>query len=215
MKKEKVIIFEGEQNFVIPKNRVRNKKTGVSYYVPDDMNVVGVDKSGITPIDESQLDAPKEPDEPIRIITPPPSGSSDISVRNQGGSGGAGTLITKPTGNPVTTMGTLPSSVGEPNIGLGNPTKQFPSAGEELTTTTSTTTSTTTKIAITIDIPTGLGDNPITSSGLGSKLSGGGGGGGGSKDAAATAKKTFLQKYWWLLLIAAAGGYYYYKKKNK
>jgi hypothetical protein len=213
MKKEKVIIFEGEHNFVIPKNRVRDKKTGISYYVPDNMNVVGVDKSGITPIDETQLDAPKEPDEPIRIIKPPPSGSSDISVKTfGGGTGGAGT-ITKGGGE----TGDRPPPLGgggQRGIDLGDPIKIV--ADEELTTTTSTTTSTTTKIAITIDIPTGLGGNPITSSGLGSKLSGGGGGGGGSKDATATAKKTFLQKYWWLLLlVAAGGGYYYYKKKNK
>jgi len=61
MKKEKVIIFEGEQNFVIPKNRVRDKKTGISYYVPDEMNVtapVG------TPMDEP-IEPPRQPDEPI------------------------------------------------------------------------------------------------------------------------------------------------------
>jgi hypothetical protein len=213
MKKEKVIIFEGEQNFVIPKNRVRNKKTGVSYYVPDDMNVVGVDKSGITPIDESQLDAPKEPDEPIRIITPPPSGSSDISVRNQGGSGGGGTLSTKPLGNPVTTMGTLPPSVGEPNIQLGNPTKQFPSAGEELVTPITPVAPSTPVAPITPTIPIVPIDTIVSTSKMGGGI---GGGGGGSKEGASAPKKTFLQKYWWLLLlVAAGGGYYYYKKKNK
>lgn len=213
MKKEKVIIFEGEQNFVIPKNRVRNKKTGVSYYVPDDMNVVGVDKSGITPIDESQLDAPKEPDEPIRIITPPPMGSSDISVKTYGGStGGAGTLTTKPMGNPVTNMGTLPPSVGEPNIQLGNPTKQFPSAGEEVVTPITPVAPSTPIAPITPSIPILPIDTIVSTS----KTGGGfGGGGGGSKDATAKAKKTFLQKYWWLLLLVAGGGYYYYKKKNK
>jgi len=189
MKKEKVIIFEGEQNFVIPKNRVRDKKTGVSYYVPDDMNVVGVDKSGITPIDESQLDAPKEPDEPIRIITPPPSGSSDISVRSQGGSGGGGT------------------------IQLGNPTKQFPSAGEEVIA-PSTPLAPSPPLAITTPVlpllPIDMGVAPSK------MVGGGGGGGGGSKQPSEATKKTFLQKYWWLLLlVAAGGGYYYYKKKNK
>lgn len=40
MKKERVIIFEGEHQFVAPKNRVRNKKTGVSYHVESEVNLV-------------------------------------------------------------------------------------------------------------------------------------------------------------------------------
>jgi hypothetical protein len=87
MKKEKVIIFEGEQNFVIPKNRVRDKKTGVSYYVPNDVNADGKDKSIIVPKDEEVVDPgggggggepvapiepimPKEPDAPIEPDDP-------------------------------------------------------------------------------------------------------------------------------------------------
>ena len=35
MRREDVIIFEGEHQFVVPKNRVRNKKTGMSYNVPE------------------------------------------------------------------------------------------------------------------------------------------------------------------------------------
>jgi hypothetical protein len=40
MKREDVIIFEGEDQFVLPKNRVRDRKTGVSYNVPN-VNLVG------------------------------------------------------------------------------------------------------------------------------------------------------------------------------
>lgn len=211
MKKEEVIIFEGEHNFVLPKNRVRNKKTGVSYYVPDDVNVVGIDKSGISPIEEPpvQPDAPREPDEPIRIITNPPSGSSDISVRTYGGGGGGGTIITQPTIQPSTNMGTTPPRIGEPIIGLGNPTKQFPTAGEEIVDPKPTPTPSPTPTP-TLTIPT----LPIDTIPPSSKF-GGGGGGGGSKDGASASKKTFLQKYWWLLLLVAGGGYYIYKKNKK
>ena len=59
MTKERVIIFEGEDEFILPKNRVRNKKTGISYYVPDEMNVTAPTKGdGLgTPIEP-----PPQPD---------------------------------------------------------------------------------------------------------------------------------------------------------
>jgi hypothetical protein len=210
--KEQVIVFEGEHLFVAPKKRISNKKKGIQVSVPDNVDVVGVDKSVISPIVElpKQPDAPKEPDEPIRIITPPSSGSADISVKTFGGGSGGGTISTKPLGNPVTTMGTLPPSIGEPNIGLGNPTKQFPSAGEEIT--TSTTTSTTTQAPTQTSTNIGLGVVPLVPLSFGSApRMGGGGGGGGEEEAPVEKKKT---NYLWLILLGIAGLIYFTKKKS-
>jgi hypothetical protein len=53
MKKEDVIIFEGEDQFIVPKNRVRNKKTGVSYFVGE-MNAIGTSINPITNL-ETQI----------------------------------------------------------------------------------------------------------------------------------------------------------------
>lgn len=191
MKKEKVIIFEGEQNFVIPKNRVRDKKTGISYYVPDEMNVTA--PIG-TPMEEP-IEPPRQPDEPI--------GSPKTTTTQQEDASKPSPV---PTDTTLASRGTLAQNDA---ISLGDRSSVM--SDEEITT-TSTTTSTTTEIPKTT-IPI-LPIDTILASRLGGGV--GGGGGGGSKDATAKAKKTFLQKYWWLLLIVAAGsGYYYYKKKNK
>jgi hypothetical protein len=208
--KEQVIVFEGEHLFVAPKKRISDKKKGIQVSVPDNVDVVGVDKSVIIPIVDSptQPDAPKEPDEPIRIITPPPSGSSDISVKTFGGGSGGGTISKNPMGNPETTMGTLPPSIGEPNIGLGNPTKQFPSAGEEIT--TSVTTSTTTQAPTQTSTNIGLGVVPLVPLSFGSAPRMGGGGGG-EEEAPVEKKKT---NYLWLVLLGIAGLIYFSKKKS-
>jgi hypothetical protein len=189
MKKEKVIIFEGEQNFVIPKNRVRDKKTGISYYVPDEMNVTAPVGTRM----EDPIEPPRQPDEPI--------GSPKTTTTQQEDALKPSTV---PTDSTLASRGTLAQNDA---LSLGDRSSVM--SDEEMTT-TSTTTSTTTEIPKTT-IPT----LPIDTI-LAPRLSVGGGGGGGSKDGASAPKKTFLQKYWWLLLlVAAGGGYYYYKKKNK
>jgi hypothetical protein len=190
MKKEQVIIFEGEHNFVMKKNRVRDKKTGISHYVPDEMYA-------IAPKDDGQLDPPIEP--PTQPDDPVYRPKQEVTEKGV------------PDKNVPDDVKLLPN--GDGGINLGDPIKVVPD--EETPPppppppNTSDTTTTTTKIVVTIDIPTGLGTNP-TLGGVG------GGGGGGKKETAAVAKKSFLQKYWWLLLIVAGGGaYYYYKKKKK
>ena len=214
--KEQVIVFEGEQMFVAPKKRISNKKKGIQIAIPDNIDVVGVDKSGLTPIQDPPAvpDAPREPDEPIRIITNPPSGSSDISVRTFGGGGGGGTITSQPTTQPSTNMGTVPPRIGEPNVGLGNPTKQFPSAGEEL-------------VAPEPPPPPPpppaepppapppsnvFGAVPLVPLSFGSApRMGGGGGGGGEEEAPVQEKKT---NYLWLVLLGIAGLIYFTKKKS-
>lgn len=189
MKKEKVIIFEGEQNFVVPKNRVRDKKTGISYYVPDEMNVT----APIGTLMEEPIEPPRQPDEPI--------GSPKTTTTQQDDASKPSTV---PTDSTLASRGTLAQNDA---ISLGD--KSSVMSDEEIT--TSTTTSTTTKATTSI-----LPILPIDTIIAPSKMGGGvGGGGGGSKDGASVPKKTFLQKYWWVLLLVAGGGYYYYKKINK
>jgi hypothetical protein len=192
MTKEKVIIFEGEHNFVLPKNRVRNKKTGMSYYIPDEMNVTAPTKG-------DGLGTPIEP--------PPQPDDIDISPKT--------TTTQEEERKKETTVPDDVTPLGdgkrrlidlEPTpIGLGDARKIV--SDEEITT-TSTTTSTTTVKPIVI-LPIDLGVSPS------SRIGGGGSGGGGAKEGAAK-KKTLLQKYWWILAIAAiGGGYYLYKNKKK
>ena len=210
MKKEKVIIFEGEHNFVIPKNRVRDKKTGVSYYVPDEMNVTAPVGVGVL---DAPIEPPTQPDDPIgspkttttqqEDASKPTTVPTGVTLASKGtlaqndaislGDAGGGGTITPPM--EVTTPTPLP---------LGDKPKAL--SDEEMPKTTTTPTIATT-------IPTLPIDTAVTSS----KMSGafGGGGGGGSKDGASVPKKTFIQKYWWLLLLVAGGGYYYYKKNKK
>lgn len=44
MKKKKVIIFEGEEDFVLPKNTIYDGKTGKTYVVAEEMNVIAPTK---------------------------------------------------------------------------------------------------------------------------------------------------------------------------
>jgi hypothetical protein len=188
MKKEQVIIFEGEHNFVMKKNHVRDKKTGISHYVADEMNV-------IAPVGVGVLDAPIEP--PTQTDGPAPSPTTTTTLQD------ASQVITSVPKDVVLLGGGLSTTPVPDLLPLGN--KPNVLSDEEMT--TSTTSSTTTKIVLKIDIPTGLGTNPTL---------GGIGGGGGKKETPAEAKKSFLQKYWWILLLVGGGGaYYYYKKKNK
>ncbi len=188
MTKEKVIIFEGEHNFVVPKNRVRNKKTGMSYYVPDEMNV-------IAPVGVGVLDAPIEPPaQPDDVIISPKTTTTQEEDAKK--------VTTVPEGVTLVSKKTLEKN---DDINLGDSRKIV--SDEELTT-TSTTTSTTTVKPILV-IPIDLGVNPS------SRIGGGVGGGSSAKEEAAK-KKTLLQKYWWILAIAAVGGgYYLYKNKKK
>jgi hypothetical protein len=191
MTKEKVIIFEGEHNFVTPKNRVRNKKTGISYYVPDEMNVTA-------PNSGDGLGKPIEPPpQPDDIIISPKTTTTQEEDRKKETTV---PLDVKPLGDGKRRLIDF-----EPTpIGLGDARKVV--SDEEITT-TSTTTSTTTVKPIVI-LPIDLGVSPS------SRIGGGGGGGGAKEDAAK--KKTLFQKYWWILAIAAVGGgYYLYKNKKK
>jgi hypothetical protein len=56
MKKEKVIIFEGEHMFVAPKNTVYDKKTGMTHVIPEYANLVQPPNETVSPSNCFQID---------------------------------------------------------------------------------------------------------------------------------------------------------------
>ena len=188
--------------FVAPKKRISNKSKGVSVEVPE------VYAAG----------DPVEPAEPVRIITTPPAGSGDISVRQPQ------TFATTPLPVvPETNMGNVPQRIPAGDvvtpptpIDLGNPTRKLPQAGEEIVTPTTPTpppaapTPAPAEPKITqklILAPTTLGSAPV----MGGGGIGGGGGGGGEEEAVVPEKKSYL----WLWILLAGGAIYLLTKKKK
>lgn len=187
MKKEKVIIFEGEHNFVAPKSRVRDKKTGISYKVEDYLNVVA--SSDVAPIDKPIEDVP-----PALDVS---QGSGDPRPMPTGGGGTTTSTTSDTTTERPPIMDDKKTTLPEPDVQLGSPRK---TVIEEAPVTTNV------RVDLPIAVPTNLGKAPAP-------IMGGGGGGGGSKEAAAP-KKSLLQQYWWILLVLGVGGYMYYKRKK-
>lgn len=203
--KEQVIVFEGEQMFVAPKKRISNKSKGVSVEVPE-VSLIA-DQTGVQPT---------EPEEPIRIITTPPSGSGDINVRQPQ------TFVTQPLPVvPEPNVGNVPQRlpVGDvptppTPVDLGNPTRKLPQAGEEITTPITPPPPpappapaeklVSEKILL---APTTLGSAPI----MGGLRGGGGGGGGEEEQAVVPEKKSYL----WLWILLAGGAIYFLTKKKK
>lgn len=212
MKKEKVIIFEGEHDFVLPKSRIRDKKTGISYNVEDFKNLVNIgeaptDSSPENPVPTSIEPAPNVP---VYALPTPISG---------GGGGGTTTSTTietttiAPTPTPTPTAPTpTPSPISkksllEPNVVLGG-AQSIPTGTETVFSTpapTSNISKIETPIVTTTSViaPDNLGKAPTPTFG------GGAGGGGGTKP-----KEKKKSNYWWLLILVGIGGYMYYKKKK-
>ena len=61
MAKEQVIIFEGEHNFVAPKNHVTDKATGMTHHVPDEVNLIPTPTSATQPTSLPQLGGATRP----------------------------------------------------------------------------------------------------------------------------------------------------------
>lgn len=205
--KEQVIVFEGEQMFVAPKKRISNKEKGVSVEVPE-VSLLA-DQTGVQP---------SEPEEPIRIITTPPSGSGDISVRQPQ------TFVTQPLPVvPEPNVGNVPQRLPAGDVptpptpvDLGNPTRKLPQAGEEITTPITPPPPppappapaeklVSEKILL---APTTLGSAPVMGGG---RVGGGGGGGGEEEQAVVPEKKSYL----WLWILLAGGAIYLLTKKKK
>jgi hypothetical protein len=109
MAKEQVIVFEGEHLFVAPKNHVINKKTGMVYKVPSEMNVVA-------PIEGDLIEPPvkplMQPDEPPIVTTT----TTTEPILSRGGNAPQGGV-----GN----VGTPLPSLGDPSI-LSKPIEESP-----------------------------------------------------------------------------------------
>lgn len=192
MKREKVIIFEGEHMFVAPKNTVYDKKTGMTHTIPEFANLVDPKTAESLPI----------------LTTGGIAGDTDTRTQdtntqtNLVSSGTARYAGTDTTVSPIGGGGAVRTPI------------------VEMETTTSSTTSTTTaapKIEQTLNVPLNLG-LPLQSQMA--RSGGGGGGGGGSASGEgkpqANVFVTLLKKYWWVGLIVAAGvgGYFYAKRKK-
>jgi len=108
MKKEKVIIFEGEHEFVAPKTRVRDRKTGISYNVKDYVNLVSSDTA---PIDKPTEDQPPQLDvsQGSGSVRPEPSSTTTSTTSD--------TTTRPPIQNGKKNLPT-------PDIQLGSPSKK-------------------------------------------------------------------------------------------
>jgi hypothetical protein len=191
-RKEKVIIFEGEDKFVKPRNHSYDIGTGKSEFV-------GSDGEG----------------KDVRTNIPPLNAETKDAI--QGGSGMPLPQLSSPTfcADLATYISTNGGGAATPNETMAayDMFQRYCNKPEDST--TSTTTSTTTeapKPSTNVVVPavpvvpvmpilpsTNLGVRPV-----------GGGGGGGSEDAAPEKKK---KSYWWLLLVAL--GIYLVAKKKK
>jgi hypothetical protein len=200
-KKEKVIIFEGEDKFVKPRHHSYDINTGKAEFV-------GVDGPG----------KGNERDPSSNITTPGTGSQFDQTVVSNLRDGGA--IVGMPTLGEPDYCNKLRNFITTRGGGSATP-DQIMGAHEmfklncieaDPTTTTSTTTSTTTvapKTDTNVVIPV-VPVIPFTpSTNLGIRPVGGGGGGGSDEQAPVEKKKS----YWWLLLVAA--GIYLVAKKNK
>jgi hypothetical protein len=198
-KKEKVIIFEGEDKFVKPRHSTYDINTGKSEFVSGD---------GVGPS--------KDPSS--NITSPGTVSQRDQTVVSNLQDGGS--IVGMPTMGEPDYCNKLRLYIE--TRGGGNATPDQIMGAHEMfklncieadpTTTTSTTTSTTTvapKTDTNVVIPV-VPVIPFTpSTNLGIRPVGGGGGGGSDEQAPVEKKKS----YWWLLLVAA--GIYLVAKKNK
>lgn len=123
MKKEKVIIFEGEHNFVTPKNTVYDKKTGMTHVIPEYANLVQPPNETVAPANCFQIDPVTGVQVPTDCsglgggtpVAPVGGGTADITTTT--------TLPPADTTTPTTTttlpainipinLGTAPTSIG-------------------------------------------------------------------------------------------------------
>ena len=188
-RKEKVIIFEGEDKFVKPRNHSYDIGTGKSEFVGSDGE--GKDeRTNIPPLNDETKDAV------------------------QGGSGMPLPKLGSPTfcADLATYISTNGGGAATPNETMAayDMFQRYCNKPEDST--TSTTTSTTTeapKPSTNVIVPAVPVIPVLPATNLGIRPMGGGGGGGG-EDAATEKKK---KSYWWLLLVAL--GIYLVAKKKK
>lgn len=188
-RKEKVIVFEGEDKFVKPRNHSYDIGTGKSEFVGSDGEGKDV-RTNIPALNDETKDAV------------------------QGGSGMPLPKLGSPTfcADLATYISTNGGGAATPNETMAayDMFQRYCNKPEDST--TSTTTSTTTeapKPSTNVIVPAVPVIPVLPATNLGIRPMGGGGGGGG-EDAATEKKK---KSYWWLLLVAL--GIYLVAKKKK
>jgi hypothetical protein len=185
--KEKVIIFDGEDKFVKPRNHSYDINTGKSEFV-------GSDGEG----------------KDARTNVPPLNAETKDAI--QGGSG-----MPLPTLGSPNFCANLASYISTNGGGRATPNETMAAydmfqryCNKPEDTTTSTTTSTTTAAPVGTTTPVIPVIPVVAASNLGIRPMGGGGGGGEEEGAPPEEKK---KSYWWLLLVAL--GVYLVVKKKK
>ena len=193
-RKEKVIIFEGEDKFVKPRNYSYDINTGKAEFVSSDGDGQGKDtRTNIPPLTAETKDAVQGGSGmPLPTLGSPNFCANLETYISTNGGGGA---------SPEQTMAAYDMF------------QRYCNKPED-TTTTSTTTSTTTaapKGDTNVIVPAVPVIPVFPASNLGIRpIGGGAGGGGGDEEGAPEPKK---KSYWWLLLVAL--GIYLVAKKKK
>ena len=191
-KKEKVIIFEGEDKFVKPRNHSYDINTGKSEFVGSDGDGQGKDtRTNIPPLNAETKDAV------------------------QGGSGMPLPTLGSPNfcANLATYISTNGGGSATPNETMAayDMFQRYCNKPEDSTTSTTTSTTTAAPKPDTNVVVPAIPVIPILpATNLGIRPVGGGGGGGGDEEVAPEPKK---KSYWWLLLVAL--GIYLVAKKKK
>ena len=211
-KKEKVIIFEGEDKFVKPRHHSYDINSGTSEYVSGD---------GVGPSRDpsSNIASPGTVSERDQTVS--------TNIDDGGGRSGGGTIVGMPIIGEPDYCNKLRTYIETRGGGYATPDQIMAahdifqrSCMEADPTTTSTTTSTTTLAPSTTTTTPGTGSSNVIvpgvpvipilpSTNLGIRPVGGGGGGGGDEQAPVEKKKS----YWWLLLVAL--GIYLVAKNKK
>lgn len=232
MKKESVVVFNGEDQFILPRNKVYNMKSGKTEYVGQN----GVKDEGVTP--PTATDPRPTPPKPTEIVEDPDKGTNP--PKQYGYSSGK-FQMPDPT-NPefcgivqayITSRGQGSASPEDvmaaynafkkycnseptPPYGGEQPPKENPSDDKNIKDIRDIRPDVPQPpkqdIIIPALIPTPL-ITPDLGMPLGSRGGGGAGGGGGEEPKPEEKKKSYM----WLLLLVAAGigAYVFYNRKNK
>jgi hypothetical protein len=219
MKKESVVVFNGEDKFIVPRNKVYNMKSGKTEFVGQN----GVKDENVTP--PTATDPTPPPPPPTGVIEDPDKGTNP--PRQYGYSSGK-FQMPDPT-NPefcqivqeyITQRG-HGSASPEDIMSAYNAFKKYcnseptPPYGGELPPKDKPKEEPKEEPKKEPDVILPIIPTTLVATNLGTPIGGGrfgGGGGGGEEEPKATEKK---KNYWWLLVVAlGVGAYIYYKRKK-
>jgi len=217
MKKESVVVFSGEDQFILPRNKVYNMKSGKTEFVGQN----GVKDENVTPPTATDPTPPAPP--PTGVVEDPDKGTNPprqygystgkfqmpdptnpefcgivqeyITNRGHGSASPEDIMSAYNAFKKYCNSEPTPPYGGEQPPPKDNKPKEDPKEDP--------------KTQPDVVIP--LLPIPLVTPNLGTRI--GGGGGGGADEPKAAEKK---KNYWWLLILAAVGvGAYAYYKRNK